>query len=357
MLSEIQNPLVSIVTVNYNGRDYLKILYDSLAKISYSPVELIMVDNASIDDSVDFVRKTYPHVKILQNTENLMFARGNNEGIKIASGEIICLLNNDVKVDPHFIEPIISAFNQYPEMAACQPKVLDLNKPNIFEYAGASGGFIDRYGYPFMRGRLFFSLEEDYGQYDNEIEIFWSTGASFFLRRSILDEIGNLDEDFVIHMEEIDLCWRIRLTGKKIFCIPNSKVWHRGGGTLSAEDPIKVYWNFRNNIFLLGKNLSVFNLIRILLIRLFLDLGALFFELLRGKIQNGFAILKAYIWIIFHFLKILKKRKGTQRLRKISDKEIFRLVYPGNIAIEYFILGRKSFAQLKNVKFLFSAKN
>ena len=355
-MSEIsQNPLVSIITVNFNGLAYLNLLYESLAKISYSPVELIMVDNASVDNSVEYVRKNYPRVKILQNTENYMFARGNNEGIKIARGEIICLLNNDVVVDPNFLEPVIQAFQKQPEMVACQPKVLDLNQKHKFEYAGAAGGFIDRYGYPFMRGRLFFDLEEDTGQYDTAIEIFWSTGACFFIRKNMLEKIGILDENFTMHMEEIDLCWRIHLIDKKIFCIPESKVWHKGGGTLSVDNPQKAYWNFRNNIFLLAKNLNMVNLIRIIIIRLFMDFSALLFELLKGKIKKSWSIFRAYTWLISHVPLILKSRKKAQGLRIVKDRYIFRLVYPGSITWEYFIRGRKMVSQLKRINYLLSS--
>ncbi len=356
-MSEVsQNPLVSIITVNYNGRDYLELLYNSLAKISYSPVELILVDNASVDESVEFVRKNFPQVKILQNTENYMFARGNNEGIKIAKGKIICLLNNDVVVDSNFLEPIIQAFQSRPEMVACQPKVLDLNNPKKFEYAGAAGGYIDRYGYPFMRGRLFFDLEEDLSQYDTDIEIFWSTGACFFVRKNILERVGILDENFTMHMEEIDLCWRIHFSGKKIYCIPQSKVWHKGGGTLSVDNPQKTYWNFRNNIFLLAKNLSMVNLARIILQRLFMDFSALLFELIKGKIKKSWSILRAYTWLISHIPLLIRSRKKVQRLRNVNDRDIFRLVYPGSITWEYFIRGRKNVLQLKRINHLFSVK-
>lgn len=343
-------PKVSIITVNHNGIDHLKILYDSLSKISYFPVELIMVDNASEDNSVNFVKENYPEVKVVKNQQNYMFARGNNEGIKIAEGEIICLLNNDIKVDPHFLEPIIEAFQSKPEIAAAQPKVLDLSSPGKFEYAGAAGGFIDRYGFPFMRGRLFFTMEDDNGQYDTEIPIFWSTGASFFIRKSVLDEIGFLDEDFVMHMEEIDLCWRMHHRDHKIYCIPSSRVWHYGGGTLSTENPQKVYWNYRNNIFLLAKNLSVINLFRIFTFRILFDSAAVIWELLRGKWQSSWAIIQAYLWVLTHLKLILNKRSEIQKHRVIGDNDIFRLVYSGSIVMEYFIRGRRKFSELKKIK-------
>jgi GT2 family glycosyltransferase len=278
-----------------------------------------------------------------------MFARGNNEGIKRARGEIICLLNNDVKVSPDFLEIIVREFSANPNMSACQPKVLDLNHPDQFEYAGASGGYIDKYGYPFMRGRLFFTVEEDKGQYNNTQEIFWSTGACFFVRRSVLDKIGILDEDFRMHMEEIDLCWRMHLTGLKIYCVPEAKVWHKGGGTLSTDNPRKIYWNFRNNIFLLVKNLEMFNLFRIMLFRLVLDGIAITRELLKGELKSALAILQGYGWIVMNISLIRRKRRETQSLRQIRDSEVFQLIYPGSIVWEYFILKRQRFSELKNV--------
>jgi GT2 family glycosyltransferase len=349
MMPRNSPPLVSLITVNYNGLKYLKNLYDSLYKLDYPMVELVMVDNASTDGSVDFMKIHYPEVLVIQNSHNYMFARGNNEGIKVARGEIIGLVNNDVEVAADFLNPIVKAFRELSELAACQPKVRDLTKPGLFEYAGAAGGFIDRYGYPFMRGRLFFTMEEDQGQYDKPLEIFWSTGACFFIRRSVINEIGLLDEDFVMHMEEIDLCWRMHLVGHKIFCIPASLVFHKGGGTLPADNPTKTYWNFRNNIFLLVKNAGIANLIRFLSFRLFLDFTALIWEVLRGKIRNSWSIIKAYLWILLHLPLLIRKRWNNQRKRKVTDQEIFRLVYPGSIVWEYFILDRKKFSELRKI--------
>ncbi|GAB4371905.1 MAG: glycosyltransferase family 2 protein [Calditrichia bacterium] len=347
-----QNILVSIITVNWNGLEYLKRLFASLQNISYKPVEIILVDNASSDESVHFTRENYPAVKIIRNKQNYMYARGNNEGIREASGEIVCLINNDVEVDPGFIEPVIEVFRNDPTVAACQSKILDLNQPDQFEYAGAAGGFIDHFGYPFMRGRVFFTLEKDHGQYDSDINLFWGSGACLFLRKSALDEVGLLDESFILHQEEIDLCWRLRLQNWNIRFVSRSKVWHKGGGTLSAENPRKVYWNYRNNIFLLVKNLSIVNLIKILTARLFLDSAAFLGELVKGKIRSSLSIIKGYVWVLMHLKLILQKRKSIQSTRKVDDHKIFGLVYPGSIVWEYFVRGRKHFSQLKRINAL-----
>lgn len=322
-------------------------MFDSLRKLTYTNVEIILVDNASTDDSVSFTRTNYPEVKIIENERNYMFARGNNEGIKNARGEILCLINNDVIVEPGLLEPVLEAFRTHRGMAVCQPKVLDMFEPNRFEYAGAAGGFIDRYGYPFLRGRLFFTLEQDAGQYDTDIDILWASGACFFIRQSALKHAGLLDEDFVLHMEEIDLCWRLHLYDWQIRCVTAAKVWHKGGGTLSAENPRKVYWNYRNNIFLLVKNLSVSNLIKIILARIFLDLAAFVGEVVRGNARSAFAILQAYRWVISHIALLRAKRRQTQLNRRVNDSVIYRLIYPGSIVWEYFVRGRKTFSQLR----------
>lgn len=345
-------PLVSLITVNYNGIGYLKDLFTSLRKVTYSPLEIIMVDNASADESVEYTRRNFPEVRIVRNDRNYMFARGNNEGIKIAAGEIICLINNDVIVEPGFLEPVVEKFISNPEMAAGQPKVLDMNRPDYFEYAGAAGGFLDKYGYPFLRGRLFFTLEKDEAQYDSEIEIFWASGACFFIRKSVLDEVGLLDEDFILHMEEIDLCWRMHLHGKKIYYVSAARVWHKGGGTMAAENPRKVFWNYRNNIFLLVKNLSFLNLVRMLSARLFLDAAAFAGEMMRGKAKSAFAIIQAYGWVVSHIPLIVRKRRLTQQNRLSGDDFIFKLIYPGSIVWEYFGRGRKEFNQLKKQNYL-----
>ncbi len=311
-----------------------------------------MVDNASTDDSVEFTRRHFPEVKIIRSEKNEMFAGGNNRGIKNASGEIICLINNDVVVDPDFLQPLVAAFRENPRLAVAQSKVLDMNRPDYFEYAGASGGFIDRYGYPFMRGRIFFTLEPDRGQYDEPIEVFWASGACFFIRKSVLDQVGLLDEDFVLHMEEIDLCWRMHLSGWQVWCIPQSRVWHKGGGTLSAEDPRKVYWNYRNNIFLLVKNLSFVNLVKVLFARMFLDVAAFWGEIFRGRGRSAWSIVRAYWWILNHLALLRRKRRSNQQQRQVPDREIYRLVYPGSIVWEYFVRGRKKFSQLKRIRFI-----
>jgi len=339
-------PLVSIVTLNYNGLDFLPQLFDSLRQITYPNVEIIMVDNYSDDASVAFVEKNYPEVRVVRNPENYMYAKGNNVGIRHAQGKYVCLLNNDVEVEPDFIEPIVAAMENNPVIAAAQPKIRGLQKRDYLEYAGACGGYIDWLGYPFLRGRIFFTTEKDEGQYDDPAPVFWASGACLFLRREALDDVGYLDEDFVIHMEEIDLCWRLQLAGWEVVVIPQSVIYHYVGGTLDQANPRKTYWNFRNNIFLMAKNLSKRNLAKRLPLRIFLDSLAFLSEFVKGHWKNAFAVVRAYYWIFSHSFIITRNRFRTQRLRRRSDSEVLRKMYPGSIVLEYFLLKRKKFSDL-----------
>ena len=339
-------PRVSVVTLNWNGKRFLRDLFDSLSECTYPNLEIIMVDNDSTDDSVSFVQQHYPFVTIVRNAQNYLYARGNNEGLKVASGEFICLLNNDVRVDPGFIEPLVAAFQAHPEMGIGQPKILAMQRPDHLEYAGACGGFIDWLGYPFLRGRLFFTTEKDEGQYDRPVELFWASGACIFLRRTALDAVGLLDEDFCMHMEEIDLCWRTRLGGWTIRSVPGARIWHHVGGTLDQDNPRKTYWNFRNNMFLLIKNLSMPGLLLRLPLRLPLDMLAFGLELLKGHFANAGAVLRAYGWVVRNMPLMLRNRREAQSRRTVGEKEIARRMYPGSIVLEYFILRRRRFFDL-----------
>jgi hypothetical protein len=232
-------PLVSILILNYNGKRFLKNLFDSLLQCTYPNLEIIMVDNASQDDSVAFVQTHYPQVKIHQNAENYMFARGNNEGLKVVSGKYVCVMNNDVEVAPDFIEPIVAAFENDARIAAVQPKILAMQMRDHFEYSGAAGGFLDRFGYPFVRGRIFQTIEKDEGQYDQPSRLFWASGACIFLRKSAIDLVGAFDPDFMMHMEEIDLCWRLQLRGWEVMV----------GSTISSNSRLIMGCNSTSPLF------------------------------------------------------------------------------------------------------------
>ena len=245
---------LAIVILNWNGVQLLK---EYLPKvISYSAnAEIIVADNASTDGSVDFVRNEYPNVRLIINNTNEGFAKGYNLALKEVDADIFCLLNSDVQVTEGWLSPILQFFKDHAKAAIVQPKILDLKDPERFEYAGAGGGFLDALGYPFCRGRIFQSIETDEGQYDDSREIFWATGACMFIRKDVFHSLGGFDEDYFAHQEEIDLCWRARNSGYRVFYVGSSHVFHLGGSTLSNMDPRKTYLNFRNSLFSITKNL------------------------------------------------------------------------------------------------------
>ncbi|MDX1545146.1 MAG: glycosyltransferase family 2 protein, partial [Christiangramia sp.] len=246
---------VAVVILNWNGKELLKQFLPSV--IQYSEKATIYVaDNASTDDSVEFLKSSFPQVKIIQNSLNAGYAGGYNLALKSVEEDIHILLNSDVEVTENWLEPIVEVFEKEPGTAAIQPKILDHKRKDRFEYAGAAGGYIDKYGYPFCRGRVFQHMEEDHGQYNDDRYIFWASGACLAVRRSAYNEVGGLDEDFFAHQEEIDLCWRLQNMGHKIKYVSNSRIYHVGGATLQNMNPQKTFFNFRNSLFLLLKNLK-----------------------------------------------------------------------------------------------------
>lgn len=245
---------LAIVILSWNGKNWLEKFLPKVILYSQN-AEVYVVDNGSTDNSVEFLNLNFPTVKIVQNKENFGFAGGYNEGLKKIDAEIYCLLNSDVEVTENWLQPVLNLFEKDKNIAAVQPKILDYNKRNYFEFAGAAGGFIDNLGYPYCRGRVFEKTEEDKGQYDDETEIFWASGCCFFIRSKDFWEQKGFDERFFAHQEEIDLCWRLINSGKKIFYTAKSTVYHVGGGTLSKQSAEKTYLNIRNNLSMLLKNL------------------------------------------------------------------------------------------------------
>ena len=247
---------VSVVILNWNGCDMLRTFLPSVVRCSKSgQVEVCVADNGSTDASVEMLREEFPCVRIIVLDQNHGFADGYNLALQQVEAEYVVLLNSDVEVTEHWLEPMISYLDAHPEVAACQPKIRSQRQKEYFEYAGAAGGFIDKYGYPFCRGRVMEVVEKDEGQYDTILPVFWATGAALFIRLADYREAGGLDGRFFAHMEEIDLCWRLRSRGRKIVCIPQSTVYHVGGATLKKENPRKTFLNFRNNLVMLYKNL------------------------------------------------------------------------------------------------------
>lgn len=285
---------VSVVILNWNGAEMLRTFLPSVVKYTNPELaEVCVADNGSTDNSVDIVRNEFPSVRFISFKENYGFAEGYNKVMDNVDTDYIVLLNSDVEVTEGWVEPILSYMESHKDVAACQPKILSYHDKKKFEYAGASGGYIDKYGYPFCRGRVFDSLETDNGQYDTPADIFWASGAAMFVRRDVYVAVGGLDPKFFAHMEEIDLCWRLLSRGYRLVCIPESKVYHVGGATLKKENPKKTYLNFRNNLLMMYKNLPSDELRKVMIVRCFLDYLAVVFYILKFDFSNVTAVVKA----------------------------------------------------------------
>jgi len=323
---------IAVVILNWNGKALLEQFLPSV--MSYSQDAAIYVaDNASTDDSVAFVKATYPEITIIQNSENGGYVKGYNDALPFVKEDIYCLLNSDIEVTPNWLVPVLETFKNQPETAIIQPKILDYKSKEKFEYAGAAGGFIDKYGYPYCRGRIFNTIEVDTNQYNNET-IFWASGACLFIRQSTFKALHGFDKSYFAHMEEIDLCWRAYNKGYLTKYINNSTVYHVGGATLDASSPKKTYLNFRNSLFTLTKNAKG-NITLLILARLILDGIAAFKFLIEFKPNHLFAILKAHLSFYRHLPELLKKRKAI--LQKAGYYQTKSIVY------DYFILKNKTF--------------
>jgi len=345
-VTDSSDPTFSIIIANYNGLAFLKDCLDSLQQSTYSDLEIIVVDNGSTDGSVAFIQENYPRVRVIRSATNLSYSGGNNLGIRHARGKYVVLLNNDTEVTPGWLEPILEELESDERIAACQPKVLSMTNRNAFEYAGAAGGFMDRLGYPFLRGRVFDTIEEDHGQYQVPTDLFWTSGAAMAIRRDVLDKVGLLDEDFVLHMEEIDLCWRLHLQGYRLRVRPDAVIYHYGGGTLGREKAAKMYYNHRNSVFMLLKNYSCTRLFRVLPLRFLLDLTLIVKSMLTLDLKRAVAVVLAYGWLLFHPRLILRKRRAIQRYRKVTDKEVDTYLYPGSVVLAYYLRRKKTFSEI-----------
>lgn len=302
-----------------------------------------MADNASTDDSVAFVKQNHPGVQIIETGGNHGYAGGYNKALEHLDEDVFVLLNSDVEVSPNWLTPVSELFQQDDSVAACQPKILQHAEKTSFEYAGAAGGFIDKFGFPFCRGRVFETVEKDAGQYDRSEEIFWATGACMFVRSKVFKELGGLDGDFFAHMEEIDFCWRAKRSGYKIMFEPSSTVFHVGGGTLSKSNPWKTFLNFRNGLELLAKNLPKGKLIPTLFVRMVLDGIAACKFLVSGQPKDFWAVFKAHMAFYGRLRKTLRKRKG--------DFTPVTGIYRGSVVLDYFLRGKKKFSELDSNKF------
>jgi GT2 family glycosyltransferase len=337
-------PKVAVVIIHWNRKNLLEQFLPSVCASSYPNVEIVLADNHSSDDSVAFVRANYPQVTIVQNDDNYGYAGGYNKALQHVKADYYVLLNNDIEVPPTWIEPVVEAMEKDDILGACQPKMLDYKNHQSFEYAGACGGYMDRLGYVFCRGRLFEVLEEDKGQYDSEAYIFWATGACLFIRSEVFHAAGGFDENFFAHMEEVDLCWRVQLLGYKLKVIPSSFVYHVGGGTLNKMSPQKTYLNFRNNLIMLTKNLPWPTLFWLIPARTILDLMSSIFFLINGYPLYSAAVHRAHADYFFRFGKWWKLRK---KVAPIFKNESFSGVYNGSVVAEHFIGKKRHFNDLK----------
>jgi GT2 family glycosyltransferase len=317
---------IAVVILNWNGAKLLQQFLPSILR--YSPEATIFVaDNASIDDSIAVLKTHFPSVQIIQNQDNYGFAKGYNEALKNLNFDIYALVNSDIEVTENWLQPILDKFKNEPKTAIIQPKILDFKDKAFFEYAGAAGGYIDQYGYPFCRGRIFDTIEKDHQQYEDETEIFWASGACFFIRSEVYYTLQGFDDDFFAHQEEIDLCWRAINRGYHIQYTPKSVVYHVGGATLQQGNPKKTYLNFRNSLLMLVKNLPKSRLLPILFLRLCLDGLAGIQFLFKGKPNHTFAILKAHFSFYYLLPRFYKKREANQIKSYFKTKSVVYFYY------------------------------
>lgn len=333
----------SIVILNYNGQKFLEQFLPSVVKYS-GAYKIIIADNCSTDNSIDYLKTHYPSIQLIYIPENKGYSAGYNYALSKIDSDYYVLLNSDVEVTENWIDPIINSMEKDENIAAVQPKILSYNNKNEFEYAGAAGGYIDKLGYPFCRGRLFNELETDQGQYDDERQVFWATGACLFIRASVFHQLEGFDDDFFAHMEEIDLCWRIINQGYKVMYSPESTVYHVGGGTLQKSNPKKTYLNFRNGLSLLYINYSIIDLVTKLPFRIILDwIAAL--QFLKTSTQDFKAVINAHI----DFIKLFPKNRHKRRKQKSkkSIKELATLMYSNSIVWQFYVRKRKKFSELE----------
>jgi len=334
----------AIVILNWNGEKYLQQFLPVLIKNTIlGGSKIIVADNASTDASLAIMVEKFPDIQTIVLEKNYGFAGGYNRALAQIKADYFVLLNSDVEVTPNWLEPLIKYLSENENVAACQPKILSYNKQNYFEHAGAAGGFIDKFGFPFCRGRILGLAEEDNGQYDNTIDIFWATGACLVIRSEVYKKVGGLDDDFFAHMEEIDMCWRLKSRGYRIVSIPESKVFHIGGGTLNVESPHKTYLNFRNNLLMLYKNLPDNILQKTLFWRFIFDYIAALQLFITGKPKNALSVIKARKDFKLMLPNFESKRKENLQLSKANNQP---LILQKSIVINYYLKGRKTYRDL-----------
>ena len=338
---------ISVVILNWNGVGMLQKFLPGVIKYSQGEgVEVCVADNGSTDESVAWLQTYCPDVRLIELDKNYGFAEGYNRAMQQVEAEYVVLLNSDVEVTPRWLEPMVAYMDSHPEVAACQPKIRSERNKEYFEYAGASGGYIDKYGYPFCRGRIFDVVEKDKGQYDSVVPVFWATGAALFIRLKDYREAGGLDGRFFAHMEEIDLCWRLGSRGRGLVCVPQSVVYHVGAATLKKESPRKTFLNFRNNLLMLYKNLPEKELNKVLWIRGLLDIVAMVVFFLKGEKENAKAVIQAR-------KEFKQLRPSFEASRKDNLRHAVTDQVPGkcsfSILWKFHVCGAKYFSKLAKI--------
>lgn len=334
----------AVVILNWNGKKFLEEFLPILIKNTQDQeAEIVIADNNSKDGSIDFLNDNYPDLRLICFDQNYGFTGGYNRALEQIEAKYFVLLNSDIEVTPNWLTPLVEILDSDDSIAACQPKIKAFNQKDYFEYAGAAGGYIDKYGYPFCRGRILDVIEKDMDQYNEQQDIFWATGACLVIRADLYKKLGGLDDDFFAHMEEIDMCWRLKNQGYRIIYNPISTVYHVGGGTLPNNSPFKLYLNFRNNLFLLYKNLPVGKLYSMMFSRMILDGASALVFLVKFSFSSFYAVLKAHVSFYKSLRKLRSKRKKLLHEKVVNHhKEI----YPRSILIDYFLRKKRQFSTL-----------
>ncbi|HGY55416.1 MAG TPA: glycosyltransferase family 2 protein [Caldithrix abyssi] len=329
---------ISVIIPHYNGLDILRDCLDALMKNVFDAFETIVIDNGSNDGSQQMVKKNYPEVRLVQNKENRGYAGACNQGIELARAPYVLLLNNDTVMPKNFLQEMLAAMESDETIACVQPKILSIQDKHYFDYSGAAGGEMDILGYPFARGRIFDTVERDKGQYDAmEKTVFWTSGCALLLRKSVTEELGKLDEDFFAHQEEIDLNWRVQIAGYRNVVTCSTYIYHYSGYTLRSDNQRKMYLNHRNNLIMMIKNYSFPVLLVLFPFRVLMEMATVVVDSMFWGGRRGKAVLNALQYIFSHPIKIYKKHRSVQKLRKVSDRAIIQNMYPGSIVIDHFL--------------------
>ncbi|RMF06890.1 MAG: glycosyltransferase family 2 protein [Candidatus Neomarinimicrobiota bacterium] len=337
---------ISIIIPHWNGISVLSECLDSLLGDVPEDTEIIVVDNHSTDGSPQYLKERYPQVRLVENRENRGYAGGCNDGAAVASGRYYLFLNNDTIHRPGWIQTLVAALEAEPDVAAVQPKILNYYQRDLFDYAGGSGGELDLFVYPFARGRIFQSQERDEGQYDDPVDIFWASGTALMVRAECFREVGRFDESFFAHMEEIDLCWKFHLQGKRVKIIPSAVIYHRNAVTLTMYSFRKYYLNHRNSLMLLLTNYNLPLTLYLFPLRFVLEWVALGYALVYRDWNHVRGICAALGWLIFHPGDIVRRRRFVRSVRTVKDRQLVRSLYRGSIVVAYYVLRKKSYRAL-----------